>query len=112
MTRSSMLMMLLTVLAWILTAITTAETSVAQSETQGPSKTQGSSAKTESEAEPAADQLVSERTLFDFRRMLMLAFSVVFVLIVGYLVLSHRKNAALAEDVAFLRKRIDSLESR
>ena len=106
MTRSSMLMMLLTVLAWILMTITTVETSVAQSETQD------SSAKTESESEPAADQLVSERTLFDFRRMLMLAFSVVFVLIVGYLVLSHRKNAALAEDVAFLRKRIDRLESR
>ncbi|MEM7164366.1 MAG: hypothetical protein AAF581_02825 [Planctomycetota bacterium] len=47
--------------------------------------------------------------LTDFRSYLMFGFSLVFVLIIGYLVVSQRRNAALAEEAEFLKKRIDEL---
>ena len=98
MTRSCIFLVTLVVVAWIFTA--TADTVTAQA-----------GAATAQDAASTDDSLVSEQTLFDFRRLLMVGFSMVFLLLIGYLMLSHRKNAALAEDLAFLRKRIESLES-
>lgn len=100
MIRSLALLLVTAIGVWLFIATTTADPVAAQADADQPT------------AEAAQDSLVSEQTLFDFRRLLMVGFSMVFLLMVGYLVLSHRKNATLAEDLAFLRKRIDSLESR
>ena len=46
----------------------------------------------------------------DFRPEVLLGFSSVFVLIIIYLILSHRRNSALREDVEFLKSRVQNLD--
>ena len=48
----------------------------------------------------------------DFRGKVTLAYGIVFGCVVIYLVLSMRRNAGLAEEVAFLEKRLDEIQQR
>ncbi len=65
----------------------------------------------QAEAQPGPGAVTGEE-LTDFRDKLMLGFSLVFLLITGYLVVSHRKNAELGDEIAFLRARIEELHKR
>ena len=47
----------------------------------------------------------------DFRPVVMLGFSVVFALMVTYMIVSHRKNASISEDVDLLKSRLKHLDS-
>ena len=49
-----------------------------------------------------------EARVNDYRSEVMLGFSAVFVLIVAYLIASYRRNAALKEDVEFLKSRLQN----
>ena len=49
---------------------------------------------------------------FDFRHPVMVAYTVVFVFIVAYLVASYLKNSKLQEEVGFLKRRVEELESK
>ena len=53
-------------------------------------------------AEPAAP--------VDFRGKVTFAYGLVFALVVVFLVLSHRRNAGLQEEIEFLERRLDELE--
>lgn len=66
-------------------------------------------------ADPAADAAAAEPATYttvtaDFRTKLMIGFGMVFVLIITYLMASHRKNAGLREEAEFLKQRLQSLE--
>ena len=61
------------------------------------------------EGEDAYPEL-NRDVIADFRGKLMIGFSCVFVLIVGYLVVSHRRNAQLKDEIEFLKGRVDALD--
>ncbi len=48
----------------------------------------------------------------DFRGKVTLAYGLVFAILITYLVLSHRRNASLWEDVDFLKRRVNEIEKK
>jgi hypothetical protein len=48
----------------------------------------------------------------DFRGKVTLAYGLVFILVVVYLIISHRRNAALRSEIEFLERRVGELEAR
>ncbi|MFQ5654483.1 MAG: hypothetical protein ACE5GW_07110 [Planctomycetota bacterium] len=46
----------------------------------------------------------------DFRWKISLAYGLLFLLVIAYLLISHKKNAALDEEVRFLEKRIAEMK--
>lgn len=48
----------------------------------------------------------------DFRARIMLGYSAVFVCLIAYLVVSHRRNASLAAEAQFLQQRLDGIRGR
>jgi len=48
----------------------------------------------------------------DFRGKVTLAYGLVFIFVVIYLLFSHRRNAALRAEIEFLERRLDELEAR
>jgi len=48
----------------------------------------------------------------DFRGKVTLAYGLVFIFVVVYLIISHRRNAALRSEIEFLERRVDELEAR
>lgn len=60
--------------------------------------------------EGAANDGPVTRISQDFRGKIMLGYSAVFVLIIGYLIYSHRRNAGLADEADFLKRRLDDLQ--
>ena len=48
----------------------------------------------------------------DFRGKVTLAYGLVFIFVVVYLLLSHRRNAAVRAEIEFLERRLDDLETR
>ena len=61
------------------------------------------------EGEDAYPELTRE-VIADFRGKLMIGFSFVFICIIGYLVVSHRRNAQLKDEIEFLKGRVDALD--
>lgn len=53
----------------------------------------------------AADEDAADATM----DRLMLGYLLVFILLVGYLIVSQRRNARLRDDIEFLKRRVDEL---
>lgn len=66
----------------------------------------------QSEAAPSEAGAPGAEAPTDFRGKVTLAYGLVFFFVVIYLLISHRRNAAVREEIAFLERRLDELEAR